>query len=100
MSASPGHDASMWYEYEVRLELELRRTSLLRCNFPCNRFLSLQTGPKRESDNKQTKNQKTPPPTLKNKLEKTAAVELLPTNSHATVNVSLLAMLTCSELQC
>ncbi len=27
-----------------RLELELRRTSLLCCNFPCNRLVSVQTG--------------------------------------------------------
>ncbi len=31
-----------------RLELELRRTSLLHCNFPCNRLVSVQTGLKRE----------------------------------------------------
>ncbi len=29
-------------------ELELRWTSFLRCNFPCNRFVSVQTGLKRE----------------------------------------------------
>ncbi len=35
-----------------RLELELRRTSLHGCNFPCNHLFSVQTGLKRERDNK------------------------------------------------
>ncbi len=38
-----------------RLKLKLRRTSLLHCNFPCNRFISVQIGLKRESDNKWNK---------------------------------------------
>ncbi len=59
-----------------RLELKLRRTSLLCCNFPCNRFVSVQTGLTRESD----------------KWGMTAA-DLFPNKSHATANVSLLACL-------
>ncbi len=38
-----------------RLELELRPTSLLCCNLPCNRYVSVQTGLERESDDKQNK---------------------------------------------
>ncbi len=50
---------------------KLRRTSLLHCNFPCNRLVSVQTG-------------------LKVQM---AAADLLPNESHATANVSLLARL-------
>ncbi len=38
-----------------QLKLKLRRTSLLHCHFPCNGFVSVQTGLKRESDNKGNK---------------------------------------------
>ncbi len=64
-----------------RLELELRRTSLLCCNFPCNRLVSVQTGLKeRETTDG-----------IKSEPEQTAAPELPPNEFHATVNVSLLA---------
>ncbi len=72
---------------QLELELELRRTSFLRCNLPCNRFVSVQTGLKRESDYKRNKTQagaKTVAP----------AVELLPCESHATANISLFSSLT------
>ncbi len=36
-----------------RLKLKQRWSSLPCCNFPCNHFISVQTGLKRESDNKQ-----------------------------------------------
>ncbi len=51
-----------------RLELELIWASLLYCNFPCNHFVSVQTGLKRESHNKQTKREPA----------QTAAADLLP----------------------
>ncbi len=35
-----------------RLKLKLRQTSLLRCNIPRDRFISVQTGLKRESNSK------------------------------------------------
>ncbi len=54
-----------------RLELELRQTSLLRCN----RLVSVQTGLKRERDNKRNKTQ---------------AGANGSSESHATANVSLL----------
>ncbi len=38
-----------------RLELELRLTSLLCCNFPCKHFVSVQTGLEKENDNKRNK---------------------------------------------
>ncbi len=38
-----------------QLKLELRWPSLLRCNFPCDCFVSIQTGLKRKSDNMQNK---------------------------------------------
>ncbi len=66
-----------------RLELELRRTSLPCCNFPCNRFVSVQSGLKRESNNK----------LKKCKSEQMAVADLLPNESHATAHISLLASL-------
>ncbi len=38
-----------------RLKLELRWTGLLHCSFPCNHFVSVQIGLKKESNNKQNK---------------------------------------------
>ncbi len=47
------HQQSVCKSYVSQLELEPRRTSLLHCSFPYNRLVSVQTGLKRESDNKQ-----------------------------------------------
>ncbi len=63
------------------LKLELRRTSLLRSNFPWNCFIPVQTGLKRESDKSKTKHEPA----------QTTAADLLPNKSHATANVSVLA---------
>ncbi len=57
-------------------------TSLLCCDFACNRFISVQSGLKRESDNKGYK-------TWVSRLNK----------SHATANISLLAKVTNSTFK-
>ncbi len=64
-----------------RLELELRQTSSLHCNFSWNSFILFQAWLKRESENK-----------IKREPEQTAAAELFPNKAHATANVSLLAL--------
>ncbi len=40
------------WKRQRQLKLELRQTSLLCCNFPCNHLVSVQTWLKRESNNK------------------------------------------------
>ncbi len=80
----------LWQQQSVcshtvsRLELELRRTSLLRCNFPCNRLVSVQTGLKERETTDE----------IKCEPEQTAAVDLLSSESQATAYASLLAKVT------
>ncbi len=63
------------------LTLELRRTTLPRCNFPCNRFISVQTGLKRGGA---TTNG------IKYELVQMAAANLFPSESLGTANANLL----------
>ncbi len=57
-----------------RLELELRRTILFCCNFPCNSLVSVQAGLKRE----RTTNK------IKCEWPQTATAKLFPSESHST----------------
>ncbi len=68
-----------------RLKLELRWTSSLRCNLPTNVSSRFKKDLKERARRKEIKRE------LEKKQGVKAAAELLPNESHATANVSLLS---------